>query len=115
MTVACEIGSKMVGVGNYYVYILTNDLHSTFYIGVTGNLEKRTHEHKRKLLKSFTQKYNLKYLVYFDVHNLILEAIQREKQLKNWHRDWKLNLIKSVNPQLKDLSLSFYDAETSSA
>jgi len=105
----------MAGTRNFYVYILTNDLHSVFYIGVTNNLEKRVYEHKHKVVKGFTQRYNLRYLVYFEVHNSILEAIQREKQLKNWHRDWKLNLIKSVNPQLKDLSLSFYDAETSSA
>ncbi|RJR30297.1 GIY-YIG nuclease family protein [Candidatus Microgenomates bacterium] len=94
----------MIGQHHCYVYMLTNDLHSTFYIGVTNNLERRIFEHKQKLAKGFTQKYNLTYLVYFEETTSIEDAIRREKQLKNWYRDWKLNLIKSINPQLKDLS-----------
>ena len=62
------------------------------------------YEHKNKLVKGFTSKYNLKHLVYFEEFSNINETIKREKQLKNWHRDWKLNLIKSINPELKDLS-----------
>ncbi len=60
-------------------------------------------EHKNKLVKGFTSRYNLKHLVYFEEFSNIHEALRREKQLKNWHRDWKLNLIKSFNPELKDL------------
>ena len=100
---------------SYYVYILTNDLHSVFYIGVTNNLIRRIYEHKNKLVEGFTKKYNLIYLVFFEECIDIRSAIEREKQLKNWHRDWKINLIKSVNPTLADLSLNLFDAETSSA
>ncbi|KKQ78431.1 hypothetical protein A3F00_04380 [Candidatus Daviesbacteria bacterium RIFCSPHIGHO2_12_FULL_37_11] len=87
-----------------YIYILTNFHNSTFYIGVTSNLEKRIYEHKNELLDGFTKKYRLKKLVYFEEYSQIEEAIVREKQLKNWHRDWKINLVKKTNPDLKDLS-----------
>jgi len=89
---------------SYYVYIISNLKRTTFYIGITNNLERRMYEHKNKLVKGFTSKYNLKHLVYFEEFSNINETIKREKQLKNWHRDWKLNLIKSINPELKDLS-----------
>ncbi len=68
------------------------------------------YEHKHELMDGFTKKYQLKKLVYFEECSVAIDAIAREKQLKNWHRDWKINLIKSVNPNLEDL-----DAETSSA
>jgi len=77
--------------------------HLTLYIGVTSNLIKRVYEHKQNIVKGFTKKYNLHILLYFEIFDDINEAIRREKQLKNWHRDWKLNLIKSKNPLLKDL------------
>lgn len=93
----------------YYIYILTNIYNTTFYIGVTNNLERRLYEHKHNLLPGFTQKYNLHKLVYFEEYPQIEDALKREKQLKNWHHNWKLNLIKSENPLLKDLG----DAETS--
>ena len=92
----------------YYVYILTNFTNTTFYIGVTNNLIKRIYEHKNKLVKGFSDKYNLKKLVYFEETNDINSAIRREKQLKNWHRGWKINLIKSKNPNFEDLSLKLY-------
>jgi len=91
---------------NYYVYILTNK-SKTFYIGVTNNLDRRIYEHKNKLIDGFTKKYNLDRLVYFEVFNNIEDAISREKQLKNWHRQWKINLVESVNKEWKDLSLEF--------
>ena len=91
---------------NYYVYILTNK-SKTLYIGVTNNLERRVHEHKNKLIEGFTKKYNLDKLVYYEVLNNIEDAIRREKQLKNWHREWKINLIESVNKDWKDLSIEF--------
>ncbi len=94
----------------YYVYILTNKLNTTFYIGVTNSLERRIFEHKNELIEGFSKRYKLKKLVYFEDCSTINDALIREKQLKNWHRLWKLNLIKSMNPDFKDL-----DAETSSA
>lgn len=100
----------------YYVYILTNKYNTTFYIGVTNNIAKRLFEHKTKLLEGFTKKYKLNKLAYLEEYNDIKEAIAREKQLKNWHRDWKINLIRKVNPEFKDMSiLDWGDAETSSA
>lgn len=95
---------------NYFVYILTNPTNTVLYIGVTNNLERRIYEHKNELIDSFTKKYNLKKLVYFEETSDIASAIAREKQLKNWRREWKFNLIKNLNPGLLDL-----DAETSSA
>jgi putative endonuclease len=88
----------------YYVYILTNKSNKVLYIGVTNNLERRVFEHKNKLVKGFTERYNLTKLVYYEVTNDIHSALEREKQLKNWHRDWKMNLISSFNPAWRDLS-----------
>lgn len=89
---------------SYYIYIISNKVRTTFYIGVTNNLQRRIYEHKNELVEGFTKKYKLKDLIYFKEFNNINEAIKREKQLKNWHRNWKINLIKSVNPDLKELS-----------
>ena len=89
----------------YYVYILTNKNNTTFYIGVTNSIEKRLFEHKFGLQEGFTKKYKVKKLVYLEEYNDINQAIAREKQLKNWHRDWKLNLIKKVNPEFNDMSI----------
>ncbi len=89
----------------YYIYILTNKYNTTFYIGVTNSITKRLFEHRTGLTDGFTKKYNLKKLVYLEEYNDIKEAIAREKQLKNWHRDWKLNLIRKMNPEFNDLSI----------
>jgi putative endonuclease len=91
----------------YYVYILTNKSNKVLYIGVTNNLERRIYEHKNKMVDGFTKKYNLTKLVYLEATSDVQSAIEREKQLKNWHRDWKLNLINSFNPMWKDLSKDF--------
>ena len=91
----------------YYVYVLTNRTNRVLYIGVTNNLERRIFEHKNKLVEGFTKKYNLNKLVYYEATNDIDGALEREKQLKNWHRDWKINLINSNNPAWKDLSDNF--------
>lgn len=91
---------------NYYVYIITNKGNHVFYIGVTSNLIKRIYEHKNKLADGFSKKYNLNKLGYFEIFDDPESAIKREKQLKNWHRDWKLNLIKDCNQTLRDL---YYD------
>ena len=89
----------------YYIYILSNKFSTVFYVGVTNSIAKRLFEHKTGLLEGFTKKYRVKKLVYLEEYNDINEAIKREKQLKNWHRDWKLNLIKKVNPEFNDLSI----------
>lgn len=89
---------------DYYVYILTNYEETTFYVGVTSYLEKRIYEHKNKLIKGFSSKYNLNKLVYYESTNDATEAILREKKLKKWRREWKLNLIRETNPNFNDLS-----------
>ena len=91
----------------YAVYILTNYNETTFYIGVTGNLQKRIWEHKNKVVEDFTKKYNVDRLVYYELTEDVESAINREKQLKRWHRQWKINLIKEMNPDFKDLSLDW--------
>ncbi|TSC94426.1 MAG: putative endonuclease [Candidatus Berkelbacteria bacterium Athens1014_28] len=88
---------------DFYVYILTNKWNTTFYVGFTNNLIRRIFEHKNNLLKGFTNKYNLKKLVYFEQTEDVKSAIAREKQFKNWHRDWKTNLIRENNPDFRDL------------
>lgn len=88
----------------YFVYILTNKNNTTFYIGVTNNIVKRLFEHRTGLVEGFTKKYKLKKLVYLEEYTDVREAIAREKQLKNWHREWKLNLIRKVNPEFNDLA-----------
>lgn len=92
-------------VSSYFVYILTNKMNSVFYIGMTNNLERRTLEHQRGEVPRFTKRYNIVKLVYFEEYPSAKEAITREKQLKNWHRDWKINLVRANNPEFKDLLL----------
>ena len=88
---------------NSYIYIMSNKPNGTIYIGVTSNLRKRVYEHKNSLVDSFTKKYNTKLLVYYEVYESIDEAIKREKQLKKWNRDWKIELIENFNDTWKDL------------
>lgn len=92
---------------DYYVYILTNKSNTVLYIGVTSDLNKRIYEHKNKLIEGFSSRYNLSKLVYFEITNNIEDAIAREKQLKRWHREWKINLIKKANPKFCDLSVDW--------
>lgn len=88
-----------------YTYIMTNKNFSVLYIGATKNLKVRVSCHKNGTGAVFTKKYNASILVYFEKFDDFTNAFIREKQLKNWHKDWKLNLIKSSNPELKDLYL----------
>ncbi len=86
---------------------MTNYSQTSFYIGVTGNLQKRVWEHKNKFVEGFTKRYNIDRLVYYELTDSVETALNREKQLKRWHRDWKINLIKEMNPQFKDLSMDW--------
>lgn len=91
---------------NYYVYIMMS-ISEVLYIGVTNNLERRVDEHQNGLVDGFTKKYNCKKLVYFEQYGNIDEAIRREKQLKNWKREWKMDLIQKTNPNFDDISLQY--------
>ena len=86
-----------------YIYILSNKNRTVLYIGVTSNLKLRITQHKEAINKSFTKRYNVHYLLYYETFTDISQAIKREKQLKNWNREWKLDLIKELNPKLVDL------------
>jgi len=88
----------------YFVYILTGRNNQVLYIGVTNNIERRSIEHKQGNIPGFSKKYNLYKIVYCEEFRSIKDAIYREKQIKNWHRQWKLDLITKNNPQWKDLS-----------
>jgi putative endonuclease len=89
---------------NAFVYIMSNQYRTVLYIGVTNDLERRVWEHRSGEGGDFTRKYQAHYLVYYEIISDIKTAIKREKQLKNWHREWKLNLIKGLNPEMKDLA-----------
>ncbi len=88
----------------YFVYILASQINGTLYIGVTNNLKRRVEEHRSGSISSFTNRYQVTNLVYFEEVESAREAIAREKQLKNWHRLWKLNLINRFSSEWKDLS-----------
>ena len=86
-----------------WVYILTNKRGGVLYVGVTSNLPKRAWEHREGVVQGFTKRYGLKLLVYFEWHDEIMLAIQREKNIKHWPRAWKIELIEGMNPEWKDL------------
>jgi len=93
---------------SFYIYIMTNKSR-TLYIGVTSNLKKRVYEHKHKLIEGFTKRYNITYLVYYEETLHSFSALNREKQLKGWLRQKKINLIENNNPEWKDLSEEWND------
>lgn len=93
----------------YYVYIMSNWTNNTLYVGVTQDLQHRVGEHKEKKLPGFTAKYNIKKLVYYEEFDSAYEAIQREKQIKNWKRKWKEELIEKNNPHYTDLSQDWFE------
>ena len=86
-----------------YVYILASRKNGTLYIGVTSDLVKRIWEHKSDVVDGFTKRYCVHYLVWFETHESMVEAIAREKALKEWQRSWKIELIKKTNPGWRDL------------
>ncbi|HEX5391848.1 MAG TPA: GIY-YIG nuclease family protein [Rhodocyclaceae bacterium] len=85
------------------MYILASKPNGTLYIGVTSDLVKRVWEHKQDLVEGFTKQYGVHDLVYFEQHESMPAAIEREKQLKHWNRQWKINLIEEQNPGWRDL------------
>ena len=99
-----------------FIYILTNKYNNVFYLGVTRDLQRRVAEHKLQINKGFSAKYNTEKLVYYETYNRLEIAIQREKQLKKWRREWKDKLINDFNPEWKDLAEDIgLDAEYISA
>ena len=87
----------------YFVYIATNKRNTVLYTGVTGDIERRAYEHRNKLVKGFTAKYNVDKIVYYEEFYSPREAIAAEKRIKGWNRERKINLIKKDNPEFKDL------------
>lgn len=88
----------------YYVYIMSSRKRTVFYTGVTNNIERRVQEHKSHVNDGFTKRYNCDFLIYYEQYSSIKEAIAREKALKKFRRDWKLQLIRRMNPNLDDLA-----------
>ncbi|GAA4161439.1 GIY-YIG nuclease family protein [Shinella granuli] len=91
-----------------YVYIVTNHKNGTLYIGVTADLERRIHEHREKITPGFSSKHDCVRLVWYEEHDSIGTAIQREKSLKRWYWQWKVELIEAMNPDWRDLYLEFW-------
>ena len=92
-----------------YIYIISNYTRTVLYTGVTSDLFNRIYEHKNGIGSAFTSKYQCKYLLHFEFFETIEEAITREKNIKKWKREWKINLIKEKNPTLSDLSDAIED------
>ncbi|HEY9840188.1 MAG: GIY-YIG nuclease family protein [Candidatus Sericytochromatia bacterium] len=86
----------------YYVYLLANAPFGVLYLGVTSDLRRRIWEHKTDAVEGFSKRYSVHMLVWYEVHEDITAAIQREKQIKKWKREYKLNLIAAMNPEWKD-------------
>lgn len=99
----------MKTIHQYFVYILASKANGTLYIGVTNDLERRVLEHKSGVIKGFTSKYRVNKLVYYESFQFIEEAIQREKRLKNWNRNWKIQLIEKENKNWKNLAIDWCD------
>ena len=86
-----------------YVYILSNKNNNVLYVGVTSDLARRVYEHRNHMVEGFTDKYNVTKVLYYEECILVKDAISREKQIKGWRHERKMELIKSTNPELKDL------------
>ena len=91
----------------YYVYLFVNWNNKVIYVGMTSDLQKRIYEHKHKLVKGFTEKYNVNKLVYYEETTDVHTALAREKEIKKWRREKKDNLVKTMNPRWRDLSLEW--------
>ena len=89
------------------VYLLASKPYGTLYLGVTSNLASRTWQHQNDQVEGYYKQYGIHLLVWYEVHETMLAAITREKQLKKWNRDWKVNLIQGMNQEWRDLSQEF--------
>jgi putative endonuclease len=92
----------------FFTYILASKRNGTLYVGVTNNLSRRVWEHRNKLVEGFTSEYGVDRLVWFEEHQYIDKAIQREKNIKKWPRQWKIDLIEQSNPDWDDLYNPLY-------
>jgi putative endonuclease len=90
-------------MNSFYVYILASRKNGTLYVGVTSDLVRRVYDHRSNAIEGFTKKYSVHTLVYYEPYTDVHDALTREKRLKKWKRQWKLNLIESTNPDWKDL------------
>jgi putative endonuclease len=88
---------------SFWVYILASQPGGTLYVGVTNDLVRRTYEHRSGIVSGFTKRYDIKQLVYYEQYDSIQAALQREKNIKHWPREWKIDLIVSLNPNWRDL------------
>jgi len=87
----------------FWIYFLASRPGGTLYVGVTNNLIRRVYEHRNSLVEGFTRRYGVKKLVYYEQHDTAVSAIQREKNIKHWSREWRIDLILSMNPEWRDL------------
>jgi putative endonuclease len=87
----------------YYVYMMSNQPYGTLYVGITNDLVRRVWEHKNGFVDGFTDRHELKRVVWYEIHGSAYEAIRREKLIKKWHRDWKVNRVQEMNPGWEDL------------
>jgi putative endonuclease len=94
---------EIIGNMRAYVYVLASMKKGTLYTGVTTDLVRRVHEHRTGATRGFTHKYQVRRLVYYEIHEDVREAIRREKQIKKWNRSWKTRLIRRFNPEWTDL------------
>ena len=94
----------------YYVYILASKLRGTLYTGVTNDLVRRVYEHKNDFIEGFTKRYGVHFLVYYEQCKNVASVIRREKRLKKWNREWKLQLIERENPEWSDLYPDLVDS-----
>jgi putative endonuclease len=101
--VPAKAGTHQAASAVFYVYLLSSQPHGTVYVGKTTDLLKRVWEHKNKVVSSFTAKYGVDRLVWFEVHESLEAAFRREKQIKSWKRTWKIQLIEKDNPDWVDL------------
>ncbi len=89
--------------GMYFVYLITNKPYGTLYVGVTRDLVKRIYEHRSGFVEGFSKQHDLGHLVWYEAHESVIAAIEREKKIKKWRRDWNINLIQGENPEWQDL------------
>jgi putative endonuclease len=93
----------LVSMRGGFVYIMSNRKHGTLYVGVTADIVRRAYEHRTGCVEGFTRRNGLKRLIWFERHDEIVPAIQREKNIKNWPRAWKVRLVEAMNPDWEDL------------